>query len=169
MKTLVNSQYNPARGGHAPSDLRDAFLKTVEAVFDWSTGEPEPTVEVREREMPVSAVCGHLWNCRDVLPSGTMDGVDPNFPRQDLCDGCSCAQVADRGEEINRIGRRTVNVRRPKSLAVQSRLTRTPDVTATRVLAVNGKDDEFGNPRDRDRVVACAQNGLGIALASRWM
>jgi hypothetical protein len=29
--------------------------------------------------MPVSAVCGHLWNCRDVLPSGTMDGVDPNF------------------------------------------------------------------------------------------
>jgi hypothetical protein len=48
MKTLVNSQYNPARGGHAPSDLRDAFLKTVEAVFDWSTGEPEPTVEVRE-------------------------------------------------------------------------------------------------------------------------
>jgi hypothetical protein len=79
MKTLVNSQYNPARGGHAPSDLRDAFLKTVEAVFDWSTGEPEPTVEVREREMPVSAVCGHLWNCRDVLPSGTMDGVDPDF------------------------------------------------------------------------------------------
>jgi hypothetical protein len=39
-------------------------------------------------------------------------------------------------------------------------------VTATRVLAVNGKDDEFGNPRDRDRVVACAKNGLGIALAS---
>ena len=56
-----------------------AILETVEAVFDWSTGEPEPTVEVREREMPVSAVCGHLWNCRDVLPSGTMDGVDPDF------------------------------------------------------------------------------------------
>jgi hypothetical protein len=71
MKTLVKSQYNPARGGHAPSDLRDAFLKTVEAVFDWSTGEPEPTVEVRE---------GKCLSVRSAVTCGTAATFCPQAP-----------------------------------------------------------------------------------------
>lgn len=30
---------------------------------------PEPRVEVRERAVPISVLCGLLWNCRDTLPS----------------------------------------------------------------------------------------------------
>jgi hypothetical protein len=29
--------------------------------------------------MAVGAVCGLLWNCEDILPSGTMERVDPDF------------------------------------------------------------------------------------------
>ena len=79
MSVLINSRYNPARGGHAPGDLRTAFEEAVEAICDWNEGDPEPTVEVREREMAVGAVCGLLWNCEDILPSGTMECVDPDF------------------------------------------------------------------------------------------
>jgi hypothetical protein len=31
MSILINSRYNPARGGHAPGDLRTAFEEAVEA------------------------------------------------------------------------------------------------------------------------------------------
>jgi hypothetical protein len=31
MSILINSRYNPARGGHAPGDLRTGFEEAVEA------------------------------------------------------------------------------------------------------------------------------------------
>ena len=69
MSTLHGSFYSPARGGHAPGDLRDAFAEAVDAFAAWRDGDAEPRVEVRERPVPISALCGLLWNCRDALPS----------------------------------------------------------------------------------------------------
>ncbi|WP_018263350.1 hypothetical protein [Methylobacterium sp. WSM2598] len=65
---LKHSSYTPARGGHAPGDIRDAFLEAIEAFEAWEDDEPEPTVEVRERQMTIREVCGLLWNCSDTMP-----------------------------------------------------------------------------------------------------
>ena len=63
------SFYKPARGGHAPGDLRDAFSASLEAFDLWEDGEPEPTVELRDKQVRISEVCGLLWNCSDTMPS----------------------------------------------------------------------------------------------------
>ena len=65
---LTGSYYVPARGGHAPGDIRDAFAEALDAYEDWADGEPEPTVELRDKQVPISAVFGLLWNCSDILP-----------------------------------------------------------------------------------------------------
>ena len=67
MSLLLNSHYVPARGGHAPNDLREAFIEAVEACRRWQTREPEPTVEVRDSAVAIRDVCGQLWNCSDYL------------------------------------------------------------------------------------------------------
>jgi len=60
------------RSGHFPGHLREAFCNAIEAFMTWDDGEPEPTVDVEfnwePRPMPVSKVCGLLWNCSDILP-----------------------------------------------------------------------------------------------------
>lgn len=66
---LRHSRYNPSLGGHAPGDLRDAFFDAVFAYAAWMEGEPEPTVEFRERDLRISEVAGLLWNCCDTLPN----------------------------------------------------------------------------------------------------
>jgi hypothetical protein len=69
---LIGSNYNPGRGGHAPGDIRDAFVhEAIPAFIEWMSG-PEPTVEVREQQIPISRLCGLLWNCSDTLPSGAV-------------------------------------------------------------------------------------------------
>ena len=65
---LTHSFYKPGRGGHAPGDIRDAFLEAIEAYEAWEDGDPEPCVEVRGRPMRLSEVCGLLWNCSDTMP-----------------------------------------------------------------------------------------------------
>ena len=64
----TGSFYTPARGGHAPGDLRDAFCEAVDAYEDWKEGDPEPTVELRDKQVLISTVFGLLWNCSDTLP-----------------------------------------------------------------------------------------------------
>ena len=66
---LTYSYYKPSRGGHAPGDLRDAFIAALDAYEAWETGEPEPTVELRDEQVTLTRLCGLLWNCTDVLPS----------------------------------------------------------------------------------------------------
>jgi hypothetical protein len=60
------------RSGHAPGHVRDAFCNAVEAFVAWKPGEPEPSVEYEvnhePRQVPVSHMCGLLWNCTDILP-----------------------------------------------------------------------------------------------------
>jgi hypothetical protein len=66
--TLIRCCYNPGRGGHAPSHLRDALLEVIEDLPQWQPGMLEPIAAVQERAMPLSVLCGLLWNCPDILP-----------------------------------------------------------------------------------------------------
>jgi hypothetical protein len=82
MSLLIQSRYHPALGGHAPDDLREAFEEAVDAVSSWKHGEPEPIIEVRGRCLPVSGVCGLLWNCTDTMPSPlaySVGSLDPDY------------------------------------------------------------------------------------------
>ncbi|UCC38765.1 MAG: hypothetical protein JSV96_13205 [Candidatus Aminicenantes bacterium] len=52
-------KFSPAKGGHAPGYLRDAFheyLETEQVVID-------------EVERPIKWLIGQLWNCTDIMPS----------------------------------------------------------------------------------------------------
>jgi hypothetical protein len=71
---LKGSSYDPRRGGHAPGDVRDAFIEAIDAYQGWRTG-PEPTVELREQQVTISQLCGLLWNCQDTLPSHEYDVI----------------------------------------------------------------------------------------------
>ncbi len=87
MSSILNgSFYTAARGGHAPGDIRRAFCDALDAFREWEDGEPEPTVEVRERNLPISAICGLVWNCSDILSSSdyyTMQLCDDgNIPQR---------------------------------------------------------------------------------------
>jgi hypothetical protein len=70
---LIKSFYAPARGGHAPGDVRDAFVEAVDAYEAWEDGTPEPTVDVRDQPIRISVVCGLVWNCTDVMPGRLYD------------------------------------------------------------------------------------------------
>ena len=63
------------QGGHAPGHLRDAFCEAVQAFHDWRDG-PEPTVTLDDAEVPISAVCGLLWNCSDTLPNHEFTALE---------------------------------------------------------------------------------------------
>src|SRR5687768_1357229 len=69
MSLLPASRFSPSRGGHAPGDVRDAFIEAIEAYRAWKPGEPEPEVELRDELVPISSICRLLWNCDDVLAS----------------------------------------------------------------------------------------------------
>src|SRR6202040_2902773 len=73
---LKHSKFSPATGGHAPGDVRDAFVAAVEAFEQWEDGEPEPAGELREPRIAISAVFGLLWNCSDILPGDLFDQID---------------------------------------------------------------------------------------------
>ena len=93
MTILEHSRYSPARGGHAPGDVRDAFLEALEDMRGWRTGTPEPTAEVRGQAIPISRLCGLLWNCTDIMPGhacGDMQHVIDEFPNA----GATYAQAA---------------------------------------------------------------------------
>ncbi len=91
---LSHSFFNPARGGHAPGDIRDAFEEAIEAFQQWDGGEPEPLVDVRDQDVPISRICGLLWNCTDIMPSvacGAFGYFDDDLPQ-----GSTYAQGARR-------------------------------------------------------------------------
>jgi hypothetical protein len=70
------SYYVPRQGGHAPGDLREAFCDALDAFEDWKTGEPEPTVELRDKQLLIGQVFGLLWNCNDIVPGTIWRQVD---------------------------------------------------------------------------------------------
>jgi hypothetical protein len=94
-RILKHSRYNPGRGGHAPGDLRDAFVEAVDALQGFQPGAPLPTVEVREQTVPVTAMFRLLWNCPDQLPWSDYQAVcellgdDENAPKRVTYDAAS--------------------------------------------------------------------------------
>ena len=70
-------RYQPARGGHAPGHLRDAFLEWLQESLDLPGEAPLPqTIEVGGTERPVSWLFGQLWNCTDALPRWEFDRIN---------------------------------------------------------------------------------------------
>jgi hypothetical protein len=59
---------------HYSKPVRDAFLAALESYANWNEG-PEPTVKFRRQQMPISAVCGLVWNCTDTLPDAAWDTI----------------------------------------------------------------------------------------------
>jgi hypothetical protein len=57
-------RYNPARGGHAPNDLRNAFEEAVEIY-----------IRSGRKLMTLHELCGRLWNCSDVMPRHLCDEI----------------------------------------------------------------------------------------------
>ena len=57
---------------HYSSQVRHAFLAALESYANWNDG-PEPTIKYRRQQMPISAVCGLVWNCTDTLPGEAWD------------------------------------------------------------------------------------------------
>jgi hypothetical protein len=71
---LIKSKYSPGRGGHAPSDIREAFGYAVDALLTWKGG-PEPKIEVRDQRLTIRQVCGLVWNCSDTTPHMLFNDV----------------------------------------------------------------------------------------------
>jgi transcriptional regulator with XRE-family HTH domain len=75
--TKPRRRYQPGRGGHAPGQLREAFLEWVEESIQRETDSPLPsTVTINDEPRPVSWLFGQLWNCSDALPRHTYDDVN---------------------------------------------------------------------------------------------
>jgi len=71
------------RAGHAPDFMREAFMNAVSAYAAWCDGEPEPTVQVDDEDLPISAVLGAMWNCTDVLPWEACQDINALCPWQE--------------------------------------------------------------------------------------
>src|SRR3954452_25639534 len=84
--------FKSSRAGRPPGHLRDAFATTVDLVCDWQDGQPEPRVQIGERNVPAREICGLLWNCTDTMPTEVSAAIAQmvDFPR---C-GASYAQGA---------------------------------------------------------------------------
>jgi transcriptional regulator with XRE-family HTH domain len=78
-------RYQPARGGHAPGHLREAFLQWLQESLDLPGEAPLPqTIEVGDTERPVSWLFGQLWNCTDVLPRWEFDQINDWLSREGM-------------------------------------------------------------------------------------
>ena len=66
---LKHSNFQPARGGHAPGDLREAFEEALDAWEAMGDQDPLPTVKLRGQDVSIVELCGLLWNCTDIMPS----------------------------------------------------------------------------------------------------
>ncbi len=64
--------FDPARGGHAPGYLRDAFC-------GWDRNQPDGPLVVHTedgRSCPLRWLVGQLWNSTDVMPGEVCDDLD---------------------------------------------------------------------------------------------
>ncbi len=62
---------------HAPGHVRDTACAAIEAFLEWSPGESEPMVDYEinyvPRKISISAACGLVWNCSDILPRSYVE------------------------------------------------------------------------------------------------
>jgi hypothetical protein len=71
-------RYNPARGGHAPGHLRDAFEE-----WAYDTDSPSGDAALRQEVVmhnghmrTLDWLIGRLWNCTDIMPGSLCDQLD---------------------------------------------------------------------------------------------
>jgi hypothetical protein len=95
MPTIKFSEFSPSRGGHAPGDLRDSFIDSVDVIEQWDASQPEPTVELRGHQVPVTRIIGLLWNCSDILGGPVCRPINGMVRRPDsFPSGATYAQAA---------------------------------------------------------------------------
>ena len=79
--------YGGRHGGHAPSQVRNAFVAAVCAFEDWDGSGDEPSVEYEDRHAPrqitLTQACGLVWNCNDILPGGVFRALRAHFEKWD--------------------------------------------------------------------------------------
>lgn len=61
--------------GHAPFHLHQAFSEAIDAYEDWLPGQPEPSIALEGRDVPISAIFGRMRTCFDILPARLADIV----------------------------------------------------------------------------------------------
>src|SRR5271166_5840767 len=75
-ETKARASALPRISGHAPSDLRGAFLDLLDVITEWEPeSERETTIEVRGHERSISELCDALQHCSDMLPSVAWEQV----------------------------------------------------------------------------------------------
>jgi len=70
------TKYNPARGGHAPGYLREAFQDAISADGALAESVIIDDVGIDEEERPLEWLAGQLWNCTDILPRSECWALD---------------------------------------------------------------------------------------------
>jgi hypothetical protein len=56
-----------------PRDLADAFADALLAYGDWSPGQPEPEISIRQTKFSMTAVCRLIGQFADELPQHVFD------------------------------------------------------------------------------------------------
>jgi len=72
-RLLTGRRYNPARGGHAPGHLRDAFCDWRQ--FPCDLDDLVSIGDYGDRR-PVRWLLGRLWNCTDIMPGDVCSDLD---------------------------------------------------------------------------------------------
>jgi len=62
--------------GHAPGDVRDAFLEGVHCLIKSEPASEEPRAELRGQLLTFSELCDLLWSCDDTLPGDVARDVE---------------------------------------------------------------------------------------------
>ena len=62
------------------TDLRGAFIDVLGAYEQWEDREPEPTIELGHRHVPISAACRLLSDYSDMMPNYKVDWVREFLP-----------------------------------------------------------------------------------------
>jgi len=84
-RLLTGRRYNPARGGHAPGHLRNAFCDWWEyhcylddREYDCDLDYLDDLVSVGDYgdRRPVRWLVGRLWNCTDIMPGDICNDLD---------------------------------------------------------------------------------------------
>lgn len=71
----MNRILPPLYEGHAPINLHLAFEDALEAYELWDVDSGEPSVDLEERQVAISAVFGRMRTCTDLLPARVLDSV----------------------------------------------------------------------------------------------
>jgi len=82
-RLLTGRRYNPARGGHAPGHLRNAFCDWWEYPCGLDDRRQCPCdldelVSIGDYgdRRPVRWLVGRLWNCTDIMPGDICNDLD---------------------------------------------------------------------------------------------